>query len=909
MSMQDKETANPLVQTKLFRPILPVDFVPRPQLTDWLDARRNRSITLVSAPAGYGKSTLISSWLDHCNYLSTWLTLDVGDNDLYGFLSYFLTAIRNVFPDAAKNMLALLTAGSQAPTKELVTSLVNDINQIDEYFVLVLDDYEVIQNPKIHDFIDEFLIHPPQNFHLVLCSRIDPPISILKLRSQSRLTEIRAHDLRFSIEETQVFLQKMLGATLDIEVIKKLDSQSEGWVTGLRLAALNLRHRVGKTPDNVAPAANNQYVLDYLMAEILANQSKVYADCMLKTSILARFNAELCEAICTIESDIDASPEDIYPFDGKGFLKWLIRSNLFTLPLDDYHQWVRYHNLFRNFLRAELALRYDPTVISALHLKASQWFASKGLVEEALDHALESGDPSLAARLIEQNARELLNADKWYVLENWLARLPDETVQGRPQLLISKAWVYYYRFALDKIPPLLESIEKIPLDDESMRLWLGDVDFFRGQQWYWLGETSKALDSLGSAINRIPAEYHAARGEAELFWSLALQASGQLEKAVKQINRWLYYERVPHPAMAPRLLGGLIFIYILSGELSKADQSGQDFLEAEIKSGNTYATAWGYYLLGNIHYCLNSLDKAAEYFSQAVNNRYVLHTRAAIDALAGLALTYQAIGQSDLVKATMKLFHDFVDESNDPAYKIVAHSCQARLALLQGDMVFAEHWLITSDINTDPTRMFYWIEFPQITQCRVLITLGSESNLRQATEKLQENWRIAKKQFNTRRMIDISILQTVLNHKLGQSDEAVNDLERAITLAEPGNYIHPFVEVSAEIEPVFTDLIKREGITAYISSILQACDINVDAKPRRTAPSPSALIDQLTNREVEILELVGKRLTNKEIAAELHISVGTLQQHLNHIYKKLGVKGRRQAITKAAEFALIPAHQ
>jgi LuxR family maltose regulon positive regulatory protein len=435
----------------------------------------------------------------------------------------------------------------------------------------------------------------------------------------------------------------------------------------------------------------------------------------------------------------------------------------------------------------------------------------------------------------------------------------------------------------------------------------GDVDFFWGQQLYWMGETSICLDYLRSAIERIPVNYHVARGEAELFWSLAHQATGQLEKAVQWTNQWLYYGETPQPARAFRLMGALIFIYILSGNLTRANQIAQTFLEEAVENKNSYAVAWACYLLGNVHYCWGRLDEATEYFSRAVENRYVLHSRAAVDALVGLSLAYQGSRQFDKVKETVNLLLEFADETTDPAYKMIAHSCQARLALQQGDMVFAERWLQTTAISPDTTLMFYWLEIPQITICRVMIAQGSESNLHLAAERLQEYWRLAKDQFNTRRMIDISILQSTLNHKLGQSDAAINDLKRAISLAEPGNYIRPFAEVGSDLTPVFAQLVKVEGVTDYVSRLLQACEITIDTGERRTTPSP--LVDPLTNREYEILELLEERLTNKEIAAKLHISVGTVQQHLNHIYSKMNVKGRRQAIDKAIELALLPTHQ
>ncbi|MEA3439422.1 MAG: helix-turn-helix transcriptional regulator, partial [Chloroflexota bacterium] len=421
---------------------MPVDLVPRPQLTDWLDERRHRRLTLISAPAGYGKSTLISSWLDTCKYPSAWLTLDEGDNDLAVFLTYFLEAICIIFPEAAKNSQALLTAHTQPPIKELVINLSNEINQLDQFFVLVLDDFEVIQENLVHDFLNELLLHPPQDFHLVLCTRIDPPLSIQKLRAQGQLTEIRAQDLRFSVEESYTFLQNMLGTTVDSTTARFMEEQAEGWVTGLRLAALALRHRVGKQRTEEKPTANNRYVSDYLMSEILDSQPTVFSEWLVKTSILARFNAGLCEVLCFGETELD----------GDVFLEWLVISNLFAIPLDDHNQWVRYHHLFREFLQTELVRRYNSIEVADLHTRASDWFAQNGLIEEALRHALASGDILAAAQLVEQNTRTVLDNDQWHILEKWMAQLPDNIIQERPELLIAKAWISFHQFALRAIP-------------------------------------------------------------------------------------------------------------------------------------------------------------------------------------------------------------------------------------------------------------------------------------------------------------------------------------------------------------------------------------------------------------------------------------------------------------------------
>ncbi len=895
--MRDKENLNPLLQTKLYRPTLPVDMVLRPQLTDWLDARITRPVTLVSAPAGYGKSTLISSWLDTCNYPHTWLTLDAQDNDLVVFLKYFIASIRVIYPKAAKKAQALLTSSSQTPLKELVISLINDINQLDQFFVLVLDDFEVIQEHRVHDFLHEFLLHPPQDFHLVLCSRVDPLLPIQKLRAKSQLTEIRAQDLRFSLEESYTFLQKVMGEHIDLATAKKMDEQSEGWVTGLRLGALALRHRVGKGPIEVSPTVNNKYVLDYLMSEILENQEQIFSEALLKTSILARFNTELYQAVCAGRSGLK----------GDIFLKWLLASNLFVISLDDQNHWVRYHNLFREFLEEELVHRYDRAEICTLHIRASAWFAGQGMIDEALHHALAANDFLVATRLVEQNVRQLQDEDQWHLLEKWIARIPDDIVQEHPKLMLAKVWLSFQNFALQAIPPILEKIEKIlETDADTQALW-GEVDFFWGHDWYWQGQSARSLAALQHALERIPVVHHMARGEAELFWGLANQMLGQEEEAVLQLNQWLYYDQVPHPGRQTNLLGSLAFIHLLNGELDEAARVIQETQEMATKFDNIYVKAFAFYLQGIIHYCQNDLENAARCFAFTAKNRYFLHIGAAVDSLAGLALTYQALEQTESANATMAQLNEFVKEINQPVPITIACSCQAHLSLLRSDLVSAKRWIATADLNTDNGIMFFWLEIPRLTACRGLIAQGTPTSLVEAIQKLKIYEQRNISEHNTHQLIKILLLQTVAYQKLSQTDQALAALARALNLAEPGGWIRPFVEAGNGIFELLTRLVGQQGTTKYISKLLAAFEPEKPVElPKPAAQTAPEWIESLTSREFETLELLGKRYSNKEIAAELHITVGTVQQHLNHIYAKLDVKGRRQAIAKAKELALLP---
>ncbi|MEA3440747.1 MAG: AAA family ATPase, partial [Chloroflexota bacterium] len=297
-----------LIQTKLHRPPLPVDLVPRPRLTEWLEQRRIRPLTLISAPAGYGKSTLAEYWLEYLDWPRAWVSLDEHDDDLVVFLNYFLAAIQSIFPDVGDETLALLKVSPLPPLTPISRCLINELAQIDQPFVLVLDDYHQIHEASINELLNELLLHPPHALHLLICTRLDPLLPLVKLRAQGQITEIRAQDLRFTQEETSILLQKMLGRAIDKTTVISLEKQTEGWVTGLRLAVLALRRRVGRVRIQGELTVNNRYVADYLVSEILGQVVPVHSDCMLKIAVLERFNTELCQAVC-FDDQVEDKPD------------------------------------------------------------------------------------------------------------------------------------------------------------------------------------------------------------------------------------------------------------------------------------------------------------------------------------------------------------------------------------------------------------------------------------------------------------------------------------------------------------------------------------------------------------------------------------------------------------------------
>ena len=426
--------SSPLLRTKFHRPALPSDLVDRPRLIDELNRGLDRPLTLVTAPAGYGKTILVSSWLNNCERPSAWLSLDETIDDLGVFLAYFVTAIQTVFPSALQRTQMLLTAISLPPLGVLTGSLINELDELERDFVLVLDDYHTIHEQEIHDLLIALLRPPARHMHLVLITRKDPPLAQSALLARNQMTEVRLHDLRFSADEIAAFMKNALETSLPDEAIAPLAEQTEGWITSLRLAALALRY----SPDANSKMAElralerNRNLTDYLLSEVLSQTSPAIEDFLLKTAILDRMCGPLCAALLG-RDDVEVS--------GQAPLEWLEQNNLFTVSLDNERRWYRYHHLFRSLLQSRLEQRYEADEIAQLHTRASAWFARQGSLEEALQHALLGHDTPAAVRLMADHRHALMNTEQWQLLERCLRMFPAEAIAAYPDLLLANAWL------------------------------------------------------------------------------------------------------------------------------------------------------------------------------------------------------------------------------------------------------------------------------------------------------------------------------------------------------------------------------------------------------------------------------------------------------------------------------------
>ncbi|MGW8177988.1 MAG: hypothetical protein ACWGQW_04240, partial [bacterium] len=694
-----------LISTKLQRPRLTSDHIPRPRLYTRFD--RQRRLTLVSAPAGYGKSTLVSSWLETLDCPAIWLSLDENDSDLAVFLSYFIAAIQTEFPDIGANTLAMLNSAQKLPLETVATSLINELNQIKLDYVLVLDDYHLIQDKLVHDLSAKILHQPPQTLHLVLTSRIDPPLALASLRARGQVGEIRALDLSFNSEETADLVNRLLGMSIDEATVTSLEARSEGWVTGLRLAILSRNDLGDSDPVLDDIRVSNRYVTDYMMSSVFSLQKPDVRQWLIYTAVLDRFCPQLVEAVCLPGDQVERAD-----LNGESFIDRIVRANLFVIPLDQDHQWFRFHHLFQQFLQSELQRNFSTDDVSRLHLRASDWFARNGFVDEALRHAITAGDFSTAGQIVERYRHVPLNEDKWYVLSRWLSQLPEETVQQRPALLLAKAWVSNYQSAFWTIPPILEAVEnslEVDAADESL---LGEVDFFKGILLYWEGQGEAAMASLNSALERIPGVDLGARNEVETYYAIASQISGKGKEVVQAYEKILF-DAKPEGTRYLRLLGSVILVHLLSGKLARAEQATQRLADMGARTNDAYVSSWTAYMLGYCHYQWNNLDKAITYFKAANEQKYALDNNAPVDVYAGLAFSYQAVRQSHQASKTMNELLAFVQKANNPTFRKLALSAQARLALLQGNLEAAVRWLITADLSFDEGTTFFWIDVPR----------------------------------------------------------------------------------------------------------------------------------------------------------------------------------------------------
>jgi len=899
--MNKSQNTVPVNRTKLYRPPVTADYISRDALDASLEQGVELPLTVVSAPAGYGKSTLISHWLETSRYPSAWLSLDESDSDVRVFLTYFVAALQMISADACKETLSIINAESLPSLPFIATQLSNDLDELDERLLLVLDDYHRIRETDINFVLDRLLEHPSRNLQLIILSRRDPALSLSPLRAHHLLNEIRMRDLKFSSEDTLAFLTQVISYPLDTSNIQRLQDSTEGWPVGIRLATLALAHQ-----DNVVDYLNQfgadaRPLQEYLVGEVLSAQPPAVQDCLLNISILDRFNALLCDAICN-----NKAGDKGIPASGRDFIEILENSGLFCVALDGQGEWFRFHHLFGDLLQKQLEERRGSEEITRLHKTASHWFAENGYVEEAIHHALAGGDVAAAVETVGYARHDLMNNDQWHRLERWLNLFSHEAIQQHAHLMLLRCWLdYYHWYRLDYVMKDLDRadvlLETTPLDASAGAPLKAEVAAIRSNLAYWTLEPSHGVTLANQVLRDSPDDHECVRSTALFGLGALYQMLGELQQGEQIIWDHMDDGRLNSPSSRARLVLPLCIAYWPEADTQKLLKAASGMLQIGLEHELPWSESFARYFFGLIHYERNELSEAMAQLKIIVDDphRYPIVNVTHCSFL--LSLSYQALALPDQAREVADSIAKLTFERGNKMFIALAEAFQADLDLLQGRIAHAEHW-VNGFVPPAPhgLQRFYNAE---LTSIRVMMTLDTPESRAAAAEQLDSFHQVVKQIHHKRLMIDVLGMKALLANAEGDVDTAVALLHEAVLLGQSGQLIRPLADLGAGLVKLFNRLdLNQEGLQ-YVGKILGALNGSSEAT---TAQSGNGNMSaSLSQRELEILDLFAINLSNKEIAEQLFISPGTVKRHAYNIFRKLSVKDRHDAVSKSRGLGIL----
>ncbi|MFC0682784.1 protein kinase [Lysobacter korlensis] len=911
-SPPDTAPPSPLLGTKLYLPRPQRRAVPRPRLIERLNRGMDSALTLVSAPAGFGKSTLLASWLAAGPAAPTgepsaaWLSLDAGDNDPALFWTYVIAALRTAAPAVGAVSLAMLETRS-APSQEVLTALLNDLAALERDVVLVLDDYHVLESRDVHDGMAFLLDHMPPRLHLVIASRADPPLPIARLRARGELVEVRAADLRFSPEEASAYLTDVMDLPLTAQDVSTLGSRTEGWIAALQLAALSMQGRDDIAGFVAGFAGDDRYIVDYLVEEVLQSQPQPVRAFLLQTSILTRMNASLCDAVTGREN-------------GRAMLEALDRANLFLVPLDDRRRWYRYHHLFAEVLQARL-LDEEPGEVPALHRRASVWYDEHGEPDAAIQHALDAEDHPLAANLIEAAIPAMGRARREAALREWLERLPVGLFRDRPVLSLGLVGAMLSTGQVEGVEPRLRDAERwlddagsvrdgpdqpVVIDAADLRRLPGSIAIYRSGQALALGDGAATVVHARRALDLLDEDDHYRRGAAAALQGLALWGSGDLEGAYEGYAQAVSsFRRSGHIADVLGCTVTLADIRLTQGRMSDALASCEQALRLaqeqtdEVRRGIPDMHVAISSILcerGELDAAANHLRRSSEMGDSAGLPKYRYRWRSAMAQLLQV--------QGDLGRA-----EQFLDEAErffvadmGPIVRPIPAS-KARVWLAQGRVPEATAWVRERGLSVEDD-LSYLREFEHVTLARVLLARSRQQrdprSLAEAVELLHRVLEAAETGGRSGTVLEILVLQAGAHQLGGDIPAALTVLERAIALAEPEGYVRTFVDEGAPMKVLLKAAAGGGVAPEYIRRLLVAFGDDHPTGPQRPGAGP-ILLEPLSEREREVLRLLETDLSGPEIARQLVVSLNTVRTHTKNIYTKLGVNNRRAAVLRAQD--------
>jgi LuxR family transcriptional regulator, maltose regulon positive regulatory protein len=886
----------PLIATKFALPPIRPELLPRPRLFTHLQEGLKKQLTLLYAPPGFGKTTLLSAWLAvlaERGVRVAWVALDARDNDPVRFWSYLLTAINQAVPGSGEQALARLVAAQPTSMESVLTALINTLSAETGDVVLALDDYQMIETPVIHDAVALLLQHLPPRLHLILASRTDLPFALPRLRALGQSLELRTTDLQFTLEEAAAFLGQVMHLDLAPQDIALLHACTEGWVAGLQLAALSLQGRQDTHRFIASLSGSHRAIQEYLVAEVLNKQSEATQTFLLQTSVLVRLNGSLCDAV----TDQCGSQTKLLALE---------QANLFLHPLDGEQQWYRFHPLFAEALRAQLQVRH-PSLLPRLHERAAAWHATQGQAADAIEHLLAIPDYDGAARLIGQQARTMLTAGQLSTLLQWLEALPDETIHMHQELMLCQAWALLFtgqlHAALARLEKVITSYEPVLRSDQAS---VQNASFLEEA-----GAISRMLSAFHGSTS-FQDQWAPEAGEHQdgdpllqslVALSLGFQAADSGDES--RANQWLteairLSTRQDDLLVAVLALCQLAEVHLVQGHLHQAAANYRQALRLATGPDRQPLPIAGiaYVGVGLLLREWNDLEAAAHHLRVGIELCTEWAEFWALDGYLALARVCAAQGDQDAALGAIQQAERIAPLLDSAAFLGHVEMTRVRLDLLRGQSEAATRWARTAGLHLDD-GVCAEEEPMYLLFTRVLLGQGEPAKALQLVTRLLPGVEAAGRHG---RLIELLALQALALHAQHGTGQALEALEHAMTLAAPERYARLFVELGAPMQALLRQARARNILPEYTNQLLKAFNTPAAHDGRVNGASPS---DPLTAREREVLQLLALGASNRAIAAELVVTVGTVKKHLHTIFHKLQVESRTQAIATARTFSLI----
>ena len=918
--------AETLLKTKLFIPPARTHLVTRSRLIEQLDDGLNYKLTLISAPAGFGKTTLVSSWINNFeqvhpdaeNFKVCWISLDKRDNDAITFWQYVVAAFQTISPKIGEIVKPMLNSMSAFETEVVITRLINEIvehhqgNLQSQPIILIIDDYHLINNQDIHASLNFFLDHLPHFMHLIITTRADPPLQLSYRQGRSEVNQIRAAELSFNTEESVEFLNTLMGLELSKKDIHTLENRTEGWIAGLQLAAISLQTQPDKQNFVSAFAGDDRYIADYLIDQVLQYQPPYIQDFLLTTSILNQLCAPLCKTL---------TGQD----DSQEILNQLENGNLFLSPLDNRREWFRYHSLFADLLRQRLRMSYNEEQISKLHLLASEWYEIWGELIEAIDHAILGGAHSRAAQLIEQHSEEIFKQFQLNTLVNWIQVLPQNIRESRPTLNMIYAWALLALGRSKETEDCLQEIEntigsetvdvssqKLETLDANVRGALLEILTIRSVlaiNQFNIPKTLELCQIVEPWLtdNEQPHLFNPALSLRTVILfnlGLAYEFSGDgiaAETAFQEAATLSIEQENIH--ILPVAISHLGQLQVLQGQLHQAKNTYQQALNSGAKITGKHSPVAGIAEigLGNLYYEWNDLEQSYHHHKAGIElGKQWNHSEILLAGYLGLALLEKAQGNFAGAFALLQELEIILTDNQAQMLLPAVHAFRARLWIYQGNITDTTQWLRAANLRLD-AELTYLQESNYITYARFLIARKQWNN---ADSLICRLLKFADSGKRNTRIIELLILQSLVQKGQSQLHLAEESLTRALKIAEPEGYIRIFLDEGPAVATLLYPLVANKTDLSYAGKILRAFRTQ-EIESQEKEVSQSDLIEPLSDREKEVLQNLAEGLSNREIAQKLNVSLSTVKTHTRNIYGKLGVNSRTQAIAQAKIWGII----